>query len=67
MRGLILSIVTVIIAGCAAQPKPVTIPMPPPEGRCIKIPGKGCQSITAGNVGGTTLGHQDENIEENSN
>lgn len=59
MRKLLLSIFSIAIAGCAVQPKPTAIPMPPPE-RCITIPGKGCLPITAGNVGGTTLGHENE-------
>ena len=43
-----------LIAGCAVQPKPTSIPPPP---KCIQMPGEGCKKISAGNVGGTTLGH----------
>lgn len=55
-RLLFLSIFT-IIAGCASQPKPVFSPPPP---KCINIPNEGCKKISAGNVGGTTLGYHDE-------
>lgn len=55
-RLLILSIIT-IITGCALPPKPVFSPPPP---KCINIPNEGCKKISAGNVGGTTLGHHDE-------
>lgn len=49
-----------IIAGCATGLKPVYAPPPP---SCINIPGEGCKKISAGNVGGTTLGHNnDEDI-----
>lgn len=52
MRKLIVLVVT-IIAGCATQPTP----------HCINVPGEGCKKISAGNVGGTTIGHNsDEDI-----
>jgi hypothetical protein len=35
-------------------------PPPPSASKCISIPGKGCIPIAAGNVGGTTLGHENE-------
>ena len=63
MRKLLISIFSIAIAGCAVQPKPTAIPMPPPPpsaSKCISIPGKGCIPIAAGNVGGTTLGHENE-------
>lgn len=60
MRRL-TAISVLFIAGCTAQPKPTV--MPPPK--CIIIPGEGCKKISAGNVGGTTLGNTNEDIEEN--
>lgn len=68
MQKLLLALIPIILAGCASAPVPMSIPMPPPaERKCISIPGKGCQPITAGNVGGTTLGNHDEDsMEENS-
>ena len=56
MRKTLLVLIS-ILAGCATQPKPVYAP--PPQS-CINIPGEGCKKISAGNVGGTTLGHIDE-------
>lgn len=59
MRKLIL-VGSVLIAGCATAPPPIIIkPMPAPP-KCINIPGEGCKKISAGNVGGTTLGHSDD-------
>lgn len=60
-RLLLLSIIT-IIAGCASQPRPVFSPPPPPK--CINIPNEGCKKISAGNVGGTTLGHHNDEDED---
>ncbi len=55
MRKTLLVLLSVL-AGCATQTKPVYAPPP----NCINIPGEGCKKISAGNVGGTTLGHSDE-------
>lgn len=69
MRKILVVVVPLILVGCASKPIPTAIPMPAPlpEKKCIVIPGKGCQQINAGNVGGTTLGNHNENIlEENS-
>jgi len=56
-----LVLLTTILAGCATAPPPVIIrPMPAPMQKCINIPGEGCKKISAGNVGGTTLGHSDD-------
>ena len=61
MSKLLLILSILAIAGCATGPKPVFAPPPPPN--CINIPGEGCKKISAGNVGGTTLGHhEDEDI-----
>lgn len=38
-------------------PKSIPLPPPPPTKKCIVIPDKHCQNISAGNVGGTTIGH----------
>lgn len=57
MRNLLLTTITLTIAGCATGPKPVSAPPPP---NCINIPGEGCKKFSAGNVGGTTLGHHDD-------
>ena len=55
---LLVAVIVAIIASCTSTNY---------EKGCIRIPGKGCQPITAGNVGGTTLGNQNENpVEENS-
>lgn len=54
-----LIILTTIISGCATQPVPVGMP-PPPERKCINVPGEGCKKISAGNVGGTTLGYTND-------
>ena len=66
MRKILFFAIPVILAGCASPrliPQPASVPAPE---KCISIPGKGCQPITAGNVGGTTLGNHDENtVEEN--
>ena len=62
MKKLLIFVVPPIIAGCASQislPTPPPPPSPSPE-KCITIPGKGCQKISAGNVGGTTLGHSED-------
>ena len=70
MRKILYFAIPVILAGCAGPrliPQPAPIPEPMGGSKCISIPGKGCQPITAGNVGGTTLGNHDENtVEENS-
>lgn len=57
MRKLLITSIAIVITGCATQPIPMPAPMPE---KCIRIPGKGCQPVTAGNVGGTTLGHSDD-------
>lgn len=60
------AIFLLFLAGCAAQPKSTVLP--PSESnnqRCITIPGQGCKKVSAGNVGGTTLGNTNEDIEEN--
>lgn len=63
MRKLFLT-VSVLITGCATAPPPVIIkPMPAPTQKCINIPGEGCKKISAGNVGGTTLGHHEDDDE----
>lgn len=59
-------IVAAFIAGCSSQPKPVFSP-PPPIDKCINIPGEKCKKISAGNVGGTTLGNHDDTMEKDSN
>ncbi len=56
MRKTLLVLLSVL-TGCATQTNPVYTPPPP---KCINIPGEGCKKISAGNVGGTTLGHSDE-------
>ncbi len=56
MRKTLLVLLSVL-TGCATQPKPVHAPPPP---NCINIPGESCKKFSAGNVGGTTLGHSDE-------
>ena len=53
MRKLTL-LISFIITGCATGPRPVLAPPPP---SCINIPGEGCKQFNAGNKGGTTLGH----------
>ena len=54
---LIVAVIVTIIASCTA---------PQYEKKCIRVPGKGCVDINAGNVGGTTLGNQNEDpVEEN--
>ena len=53
------------ISGCAIQPK--SVPLPPPNEKCITIPGQGCRKISAGDVGGTTLGNRDETVLEEIN
>lgn len=63
MRKLLLVSIPLIIAGCATRQIPMPAPLPMPE-KCINIPGHGCKPITAGNVGGTTLGNHDENTVE---
>lgn len=45
---ILLAVLVTIIAGCSAQPK------------CVYIPNEGCKTINAGNVGGTTLGHHND-------
>lgn len=56
-----ITLISVLIAGCAQQPMPTAFPPPDISNqRCIKIPGEGCQRFTAGNVGGTTLGNTNE-------
>lgn len=55
MRKILL-LLPIIITGCATQ----LPPMPAPAPKCINVPGEGCQKISAGNVGGTTIGHSDE-------
>lgn len=69
MRKLLL-LASVIIAGCATQkPQEIKIPMPAPRMNvCAGIViGDKCRPLTAGTVGGTTLGNTNENIvEENS-
>lgn len=67
MRKLLLVTIPVILVGCATQQVPAPAPikstaplMPPPPPKCINIPGEGCKKISAGNVGGTTLGNHDE-------
>lgn len=58
---------TFLLSGCAAIQPPVIIkPMPAPP-KCINIPGESCKRISAGNVGGTTLGNHDESILEENN
>jgi len=60
MRGSTIIAITLILTGCATGPRPVFAPPPP---NCINIPGEGCKKISAGNVGGTTLGHHiDEDL-----
>lgn len=55
---LLVAVIIAIIASCTSSNY---------EKGCIHVPGKGCQPITAGNVGGTTLGNQNENpVEEDS-
>lgn len=58
MRKLLILVLPSIIVGCATAPRPTPAPvmLPPPE-KCITVPGEGCKKISAGNVGGTTLGH----------
>ena len=46
-----------ILTGCSTSV--IIKPMPAPP-KCINIPGEGCKKISAGNVGGTTLGHQQD-------
>lgn len=58
MHRLLLLSTIIILAGCTSKPKPVFSPPPPPN--CINIPNEGCKKFSAGNVGGTTLGHSDE-------
>lgn len=55
-----LIILTVVLTGCATQPKPIFAPPP----NCINIPGEGCKKFGAGNVGGTTLGNRDEIVSQ---
>lgn len=61
MKIFLLFFIT-ILSGCASQIKPVFAPPPPPN--CINIPGEGCKKISAGNVGGTTLGHHANDDED---
>lgn len=62
MRKLFL-IASVLISGCAVTPPVIIKPMPAPP-KCINIPGEGCKKISAGNVGGTTLGHQQDEFDD---
>jgi hypothetical protein len=55
MRKLTL-LISFIISGCATSPTPVYSPPP----NCINVPGEGCKQFNAGNKGGTTLGHHND-------
>lgn len=66
MRKLFLT-ASVLISGCTSISPVIIKPMPAPTQKCINIPGEGCKKISAGNVGGTTLGNHDESILEESN
>lgn len=54
---IIIAIIVLVFASCSIQYKQ----------RCIDIPGQGCRPINAGNVGGTTIGHINEDTVEKDN
>lgn len=64
----IIFLLSLILAGCASQPKPMAVPAPAPipsppprmNGCAGILVGNKCQPFTAGNVGGTTIGHSNE-------
>lgn len=65
MLKLFVILISLVVAGCATGPNPVFAPPPP---NCINVPGEGCKKISAGNVGGTTLGHhENESTVEKNN
>ena len=53
MRGLIVIVLLSLIAGCAPVATRVESP-------CIHVPPTPCKKLTAGTVGGTTIGVEDE-------
>ena len=59
MLNKLVLLVVVFFTGCATQP----VPMPPPKSTTcdgVYVPGKGCQSLSSGNYGGTVRGHHEE-------